>query len=204
MQAQAHCCVFICLQSTFLGCSTKLETLQTEAFCHSVQQKDLSKTRHHYFRYLKIIILYDKGLNISHLCFILPLIGVWDEGTVLTGEEQPGKCILKYHLHIEVLYQGTVTLSSRASGAFIYIDKSEIKFRKSIHITGRRILLWKAMWNESLWPSEQSTKPHGPLLESSRSEKVGISAPCRQGCGVMGSPTHSFPFNTLISARIWV
>lgn len=60
---------------------------------------------------------------------------------MLAGEELPGKCMLKQHLHMEVLRQGTVTLSSCASGDFICIDKSEIKFGKPIHITGRKILL---------------------------------------------------------------
>lgn len=149
------------------------------------------------------MILYDKVLNIFHLCFILPLISMWDQGNVLTGEEQPGRCMLKQHLHMEVLHQGTVTLSLCASGDFICIDKSEIKFGKPSHITGRRISLWKAMCNESLWPSEQSTKPHGPSLESSRSEESAIAAPCGQGCRVTGSATHSFPLNTLTLAGIW-
>ena len=60
---------------------------------------------------------------------------------MLAGEEQPGKRMFKQHLDMEVLHQGTVTLSSCASGDFICIDKSEIKFGKPIHITGGRILL---------------------------------------------------------------
>lgn len=122
---------------------------------------------------------------------------------MLAGEELPGKCMLKQHLHMEVLRQGTVTLSSCASGDFICIDKSEIKFGKPIHITGRKILLWKAVCNESLWPPEQSTKPHGPLLEGRRSEKAAVAAPGRQGCRVVGLATHSLPLDILTLAGIW-
>jgi len=68
------CSLHDCLWRTFLHCSTRLKTLQIRAFGHSVQQKDISKTRDYCLRYIKITILDDKVLNIFHLCFILPLI----------------------------------------------------------------------------------------------------------------------------------
>lgn len=133
-------------------------------------------------------------LNIFHLW------GMWDYGAVPTGEEQPGGRVLKQHLHMGLLHQGTVTLSSCARGDFICIDKSEIKFGKPIHITGRRISLWKATCKESLWPSDQSTKPHGPSLESSRWEKAAVWLHVGR---VTGSATHSFPLNTHTLTDIW-
>lgn len=45
-----------------------------------------------------------------------------------TGEEKPGKCILKEYLHMEVLNPGTAT--SGARGDFRSVDKSEKKFGK--------------------------------------------------------------------------
>lgn len=116
--------------------------------------------------------------------------------------EQHGRCMLKQHLHMDVLHQCTVTLSSCASGDLICRDKSEIKFGKPIHVTDGRVSLQNAVCSESLRCSEQSTKPHGPSLQSSRLEVAAVVVLYGQGCRALGTPDFSFPLNSLSSVAI--